>query len=180
MELVFLSDMQLSFASNWQRVANTAGVKDITIGDRFREQGFGPGAEELEVAGIELSPIGGLSRLFFNRGANATKPDVHRLGCVFEQVGIKPAAVDPAYQPPRETINGTDALVIAAEATVDDSERMIAALPPDQRLGPPWAGIPPELGPGLETVPPVKRGRGRPPGSKNKKTEEIKLPVGFA
>lgn len=181
MELVFLSDMQLSFASNWQRVANTAGVQHITIGDRFREQGFGPGAEELEVAGIELSPIGGLSRLFFNRGANATKPDVHRLGCVFDQVGIKPAAVDPAYQPLREIINGTDAVTISSDSSSSNREEGVvgsATAPLESEGEAPRRSVasPVEVIPN----PPLKRGRGRPPGSKNKKTEEIKLPVGFA
>src|SRR5437868_13868633 len=89
MELVLLQDFQNSFASDWMRVANTSGLKDIQIGDRFREQGFGAGAEELEVDGLGLSEVGGLSRLHVIRGANATKPEVHRLGAVFIQVGIK-------------------------------------------------------------------------------------------
>ena len=151
MELVLLADYQNSFASNWCRVANTAGVNDIHIGDRFREQGVGQGGEELEVAGVDISPVHGFSRLFFNRGANATKPEVHRLGAVFEQVGIKALVVDPAYQPLRETVNVTDATNFTA--------------PPSFTV---------------ETVDvPLKRGRGRPPGSKNKAKEEVVLPVGF-
>ena len=159
MILCILQDVQSSFASNWARVANLPGLADIHIGDRFREQGVGPGGEELEVAGVDISPVGGFSRLFFNRGANATKPDVHRLGAVFEQVGIKALVVDPAYQPLRETINGTDAVAVTAEPF---SEGVIVKM----------AGAPDEFIP-------AKRGRGRPPGSKNKARDEVKLPVGF-
>src|SRR6202171_3607896 len=105
MDLVLLHDLQSSFASNWARIANTAGTKDIQIGDRFREQGFGAGAEELEVAGVDISPIGGASRLFFNRAANATQPMTQRLGAVLAQVGIKATTTDPRYQPLREQVN---------------------------------------------------------------------------
>jgi hypothetical protein len=163
MELVFLQDVQGGYASNWARIANTTGVNDIHIGDRFREQGFGPGAEELEVAGVDISPIGGASRLFFNRAANATQPEVHRLGAVFLQVSIQPAAVDPAYQPLRETINTTDAVTFSGPAQ------------------PALAGSfglldPRQPGNGEE---PAKRGRGRPAGSKNKAKEEVAFPAGF-
>jgi hypothetical protein len=134
------------------RIANTHGVADIHIGDRFREQGFGPGAEELEVAGVNISQVGGASQLFFNRAANATKPEVHRLGAVFNQVGIKVgAAVDPAYQPLRETVGVTDATNFTAPPAYSVSE---------------------------EVVPP-KRGRGRPPGSKNRPKAEVAFPTGF-
>ena len=91
MELVLLADVQNGYGSSWIRIANTAGVEDIHIGDCFREQGFGKGAEELKVAGVDISKVGGFSKLFVDRGANATQPEVHRLGCVFEMVGIAPA-----------------------------------------------------------------------------------------
>src|ERR1700674_894027 len=92
MELVLLHDLQNSFASNWIRIANTSGVEEIQIGDAFREQGFGHGAEELKVAGVDISKVGGASRLFMDRAANNTQPEVHRLGCVFELVRIAPPA----------------------------------------------------------------------------------------
>src|SRR5665213_1505054 len=88
MELVLLADVQNGYGSSWIRIANTAGVEDIHIGDCFREQGFGKGAEEFKVAGVDISKVGGFSKLFVDRGANATQPEVHRLGCVFEMVGI--------------------------------------------------------------------------------------------
>jgi hypothetical protein len=174
-ELVLLSDFQKSYASDWMRVANTSGLGDVHIGDRFREQGFGAGAEELEVDGLQISDVGGLSRLHVIRAANATQPETHRLGAVFLQVGIKPAAVDPAYQPLREIMNGTDAVGMTA---TNGGEPM-----PDIE-GPTENTEAEPIDPyslGMEApIEPVKRGRGRPPGSKNKKTEEIKLPVGFA
>lgn len=165
MELVILQDVQNAFGSNWARIANTSGVQNIHIGDRFREQGFGPGAEELEVAGVDISPVGGLSRLFFNRGANATKPEVHRLGAVFEQVGIKlePVAVtavtSAAISVTNQPTNGSasaDAQVAPATTTTSDEGT-------------------------TEPLVPLKKRRGRPPGSRNKtKAEEVSLPVGFA
>lgn len=104
MELVLLADCQNSYAAQWIRVASTAGLKDVRIGDRFREQGFGPGSEEFQVDGIDISPVSGASKLFVIRAANATQPMTHRLGAVLEQVGIATKAVDPAYQPLRETL----------------------------------------------------------------------------
>jgi hypothetical protein len=159
MELVLLSDFQKSYASDWMRVANTSGLSDVHIGDRFREQGFGAGAEELEVDGLGISEVGGLSRLHVIRAANATQPETHRLGAVFLQVGIKPAAVDPAYQPLRETINGTDAIVISSDSSSTNREEGVVV---------------------SATAPLVSlKRRGRPPGSKNKKTEEVAFPAGF-
>jgi hypothetical protein len=163
MELVFLQDVQGGYASNWARIANTEGVKDIKIGDRFREQGFGPGAEELEVAGVDISPIGGASRLFFNRAANATQPEVHRLGAVFFPVFLKATMTSDieivvvsnplseyeikpgGSRVTAEIVNGTDAVNVTG----------------------------PE--PALVT----KRGRGRPAGSKNKAKDEVAFPAGF-
>ncbi len=174
MELVLLQDVVSSYASNWARIALTAGVKDIHIGDRFREQGFGPGAEEMEVAGIDLSPVGGASRIFFNRCANATQPMTHRLGAVFELVSTKSLVVDLAYQPLRETVN------VAVEPEVFD-DKMHDALkvavatmerPGNDATGESAAPPPPLV--------PLKRGRGRPPGSKNKPKDDVELPVGFA
>ena len=158
MELVLLADLQNSFASDWIRVANTSGLKDVHIGDRFREQGQGAGLEELEVDGLGISDVGGLSRLHVIRGGNATQPMTHRLGAVLEQVGIAAKEVDPAYQPLRETINGTQAYVVTvSDQTVGDS--LVDGKP-------------------IEAIQP-KRGRGRPPGSKNKAKEEVAFPAGF-
>jgi hypothetical protein len=160
-ELVLLADFQKSYASDWMRVANTEGVKDIRIGDRFREQGFGAGAEELEVDGLGISEVGGLSRLHVIRAANATQPEVHRLGAVFLQVGIKAAVIDPTYQPLREIINGTDAVVVTSEPFAGLPERLQST-----------AGTP-------EAMVAMKRGRGRPKGSKNVVKEEVAFPAGF-
>lgn len=88
MELVLLQDVQSGYGSGWVRIANTEGVHQIQINDRFREQGFGQGAEELEVAGIDISPVGGLSKLYVNRGAGATQPEIHRLGAVFYPISV--------------------------------------------------------------------------------------------
>jgi len=152
MELVVLHDVQNAFNSTWVRVANTQGISDIHIGDRFREQGFGPGAEELEVAGINISAVGGASQLFFNRAANATKPEVHRLGAVFHMVGMgKPATVDPAYQPLRETVGVGSAVNLSDAPTNGTSSAEVAP----------------------------KRGRGRPPGSKNRAKPTVEFPPGF-
>lgn len=105
MELVVLHDLQSSFASNWARVANTTGIDQVKVGDCFRERGFGPGAEEMRVDGVDISVVGGASRLFFNRAANNTKPEVHRLGAVFDQTNVRVSEVDPRYQPLRETVS---------------------------------------------------------------------------
>lgn len=88
MDIVLLADVQSGFGSQWVRIANTAGVKEIKIGDCFREQGFGEGSEEFKVAGVDISPIGGASKIFVDRGANATPPMTHRLGAVMEQVRV--------------------------------------------------------------------------------------------
>ena len=169
MELVLLSDFQKSYASDWMRVANTSGLKNVQIGDRFREQGFGAGAEELEVDGLGISDVGGLSRLHVIRAANATQPETHRLGAVFLQVGIKPAAVDPAYQPLRETVNGTDAAVI----TMGD------VFGAEQFANPEHAALPVVISSERIAVEGTPRKRGRPPGSKNKAKEEVAFPAGF-
>jgi hypothetical protein len=166
MDLVLLQDIQGGYASNWARIANTAGVKDIHIGDRFREQGFGPGAEELEVAGSEISPIGGASRLFFHRAANATQPMPHRLGAVLEQVGVKPAAVDPAYQPLRETVSVASGSGLNLSNTLANGSASAATVPASEAVA-------------SEPLASPKRGRGRPPGSKNKAKEEVAFPAGF-
>lgn len=176
MELVLLQDVQSSFGSNWARVANTSGVREIQIGDRFREQGFGPGAEELEVAGVDISPVGGMSRLFFNRGGNATKPEVHRLGAVLEQVGIKVLALEVTQSvttvsdslvngKPIPLINKSEATAVTNQPTNGSASAVpVIASADDEPL-----------------VPVAKRRRGRPPGSKNrtKAQTEVALPAGF-
>src|SRR5438105_4462002 len=81
MQLVLLQDMVSSYAANWGRVANTEGIERIQIGDCFKEQGT---YEELRVAGIDISPVGGASRIYFERCANATQPQTHRIGAVLE------------------------------------------------------------------------------------------------
>jgi hypothetical protein len=146
MELVLLADVQNGYGSQWIRIANTAGVGEIQIGDCFREQGFGPGAEELKVAGIDISRVGGASKLFVDRAANATQPEIHRLGCVFDHVRIEPEPV-----------------------TLDASN--FTALPSYEIDHVQHGDI---------TIRQQSRGRGRPPGSKNKpKPERVEMPVGF-
>src|SRR2546426_6135279 len=81
MQLVLLQDMVSSYAANWARVANSEGIERIQIGDCFKEQGT---YEELKVAGIDIPPVGGASRLYFERCANATQPQTHRIGAVLE------------------------------------------------------------------------------------------------
>lgn len=161
MELVLLQDVQNSFSSGWIRVANTSGLNDVHIGDRFREQGFGPGAEELEVAGVNISPVGGLSQLFVNRGGNATKPEVHRLGAVLEQVGIK---VEGYVHNGDPLVNATSAVAVTNQPT--NGSASADAVPVEASSTEPLVDL-------------KKRRRGRPPGSKNKSKTEVELPVGF-
>lgn len=156
MELVLLGDIQNGYASNWARIANTEGVDKIQIGDRFREQGFGQGAEELEVAGLDISPVGGASRLFFNRAANATQPEVHRLGAVLLPVAVIPAQVE------RNLASTTTAIAVTNQPT-NGSAPADATLLED----------PPE------SLVPLTRRRGRPKGSKNKLHKEVRFPTGF-
>ena len=152
MELVLLQDVQNSFASNWARVANTSGLSDIQIKDRFREQGFGAGHEELEVEGVDISKVGGFSRLYFRRAANATQPEVHRLGAVFEQVGIAAEGYAKFQLQPDSTLQSEAA---AVPEVIQETASSNAA----------------------SAFAPLKK-RGRPIGSKNK-AKEAPLPVGF-
>jgi hypothetical protein len=161
MELVLLGDIQNGYASNWARIANTDGVADIKIGDRFREQGFGQGAEELEVAGVDISPIGGASRLFFNRAANATQPEVHRLGAVLLPVGMPRA--EPTQHPEQvkaDTVLLTHLEIIPENFGRSKDNATAMRVPEDAQV-------------------PLKRGRGRPKGSKNVRKGEVAFPTGF-
>ena len=154
MQVVLLADVQNGYASQWIRIANTQGVEDIHIGDCFREQGFGKGAEELKVAGVDISPIGGFSKLFVDRGGNATQPEVHRLGCVFEMVAIAPPVHEPGLHD-----SDTDRLLRRPAG-----EGVVTMDVPANSIREQAAG----------------RGRGRPPGSKNKpKPELVEMPAGF-
>lgn len=177
MELVLLGDIQNGYASNWARIANTSGVAEIQIGDRFREQGFGQGAEELEVAGIDISVVGGASRLFFNRAANATQPEVHRLGAVLLQVGIKAESNGvPVFV--GQTVSNSP-LAEVVEFHPPSREEVIAEV---AKIDPPLAAALSETATnGGEPGPlaPLKRGRGRPKGAKNKAKEEVAFPPGF-
>jgi hypothetical protein len=142
MELVLLQDVVASYGSLWIRVANTQGHEGIQMHDRFREKGFGEGAEELEIEGVDISPVSGASRIFFRRAANNTRAEVHRLGAVMQLVG-SPTSI--AYGP---SIDIRDNVLLT-----DIAQVVVKQLP--------------EIPEGLVT-PPIKRGRGRPPGSKNK------------
>ncbi len=163
MELVLLQDVYSSYAANWARVANTSGIDRIQIGDRFREQGVGPGGEELEVAGISLSPVGGVSKIFFNRCANVTQPGLHRLGAVLEQVGIS-VQTEPLHNGIEEAVSLTvePAQVEATKEKVTDAERLLIASMAMQNRS---LTIAEEI---VEELVPAYRGRGRPRGSKNK------------
>lgn len=194
MELVLLGDIQNGYASNWARIANTAGVAEIQIGDRFREQGFGQGAEELEVAGIDISVVGGASRLFFNRAANATQPEVHRLGAVLLQVGIKAEkdgdvsttvsvlrTVEEVPSNPAD-LDITDVLmdnfaIRPFGGDVSETPTANGSAAPDEQVEIP-AGIASDADT-TEPLVPLKRGRGRPRGAKNKAKEEVAFPPGF-
>lgn len=160
MELVLLADVQNGYGSTWIRIANTTGVSAIGIGDRFREQGFGAGAEEFEVDGVDISPVGGLSRLHVIRGAGATQPMTHRLGAVFEQVNA------------RELVFASDVLTNATSA-VSVTNQPTNGSASAEALSPPPEGV------RTEPLVPLKRGRGRPKGSRNKTKQEVVLPVGF-
>lgn len=158
MEIVLLGDVVASYGSLWCRVANTQGLSAIAIKDRFREQGFGEGAEELEVEGIDLSIVSGASRLFFRRAANNTKAEVHRLGSVMIQTNAPPAPLlitasnastgGATYTNFGYTTNGS----------ASQDERVTSAVKTsDEGTTEP-----------LESPQAVKRGRGRPKGSKNR------------
>jgi hypothetical protein len=207
MELVLLQDLQSSYASGWARVANSSGLGDVQIGDRFREQGFGPGSEEMEVAGLNISAVGGASQLFFNRAANATQPMVHRLGAVMLQVGIKTEEAaaertqqDERSEPPREV----SAMTPTAPAPVTAESLGWYPLEPDEAValeptldhnGGDAAGLTFTINAAASATAPrvpvdaqeplvaLKRKRGRPIGSRNKPKAEIKeevaLPAGF-
>jgi hypothetical protein len=149
-ELVLLQDVQGGYGSNWYRVAKTEGVEQIKVGDRFREQGFGQGAEELEVGGIDISVVGGASRLYFIRAANATQPEVHRLGAVLL----------PTYSKAAER-----ELVLAGAVSNQPTNGSASAEAPEVRTE--------------SLVVPTKRRRGRPPGSRNKAKTEAEFPTGF-
>lgn len=86
LEVVLLQDVMASFATNWHRIATTEGVDTIKIGDVFREKGAGPGAEEIKVEALDLSPIPGGSRLLINRSHNRVSPQSYRLGAVLQRV----------------------------------------------------------------------------------------------
>jgi hypothetical protein len=171
-ELVLLGDIQNGYASNWARIANTTGVSEIQIGDRFREQGFGAGAEELEVAGIDISVVGGASRLFFNRAANATQPEVHRLGAVLLRVGIKAEELSQEdaimADIKQHWTNAVAAPVVDGKVvTVDEKQELVRA------------ALVTASAASSEPLVPLKRGRGRPKGSKNKAHKEVAFPAGF-
>lgn len=166
MELVILQDVVASFSSNWLRVANTAGLNSVQIKDRFREQGFGEGAEELEVEGIDISPVGGASRIFFRRAANNTQAEVHKLGCVFLQTYPVPpllqpidannALVNTGWHIPISTVNAAASGITVSDVQVNTAVGIAEPEEPEFIT----AG-------GTQYANP-KRGRGRPPGSKNK------------
>lgn len=145
MEIVILDNMVATYAGNWVRVANTAGYDRIQIHDRFREQGFGEGAEEIEVEGVDFSPIGGASRLFVRRAANNTKAEIHKSGVVMLQTFPYVIEGDAKFAP--------DVF--------------------DQRLGPGGADkVYQAVSEAMATVEP-KRGRGRPKGSPNKPKQPL-------
>ncbi len=164
-ELVLLQDVYSSYAANWARVANTSGIDRIQVGDRFREQGVGPGGEELEVAGISLSPVGGVSKIFFNRCANVTQPSLHRLGAVLEMVTVRFAVA-----PQMALVNASAATAHVFDVPVHnkkvkkvtDAERLLIESMAMQNRS---LTVAEEI---VEELVPAYRGRGRPRGSKNK------------
>jgi hypothetical protein len=142
MELILLNDVVASYGSLWLRVANSRDLPQVKIHDRFREQGFGEGAEELEVEGIDLSPVSGASRIFVRRAANNTKAEVHRLGAVMMQVNQDSVEVIREIREQR-----TEQLLSNGSASAEELVTVEGSTEP--LLSP-------------------KRGRGRPKGAKNK------------
>lgn len=172
MQIVILSDLVGSYLSTWVRLANTAGYDQIKPGDRFREQGFGEGCEELEVDGVDFSPVGGASRLHVIRAGNNTRVEVHRAGMVFEQIFNSRVPLEVAYQPLRERLaNGSDAAAVSNQPENGISES-VHVQSPEGREAPDLitAG-------GTQYANPAKRGRGRPPGSKNKPKPPLNVPA---
>lgn len=153
-ELVLLQDVVASYGSLWVRIANTQGHDQIKMHDRFREQGFGEGAEELEIEGVDFSPVSGASRVFVRRAANNTRAEVHRMGAVMQRVATErvniSAVVAEVLYPTANGSASADAQVAPAITTTSVE------------------GIMDEP---LVTLP--KRGRGRPKGARNKPKPQL-------
>lgn len=161
-EIVALQDMVATYSSGWLKIANTQGHDHIQIKDRFREQGFGDGAEELEVEGVDFSPIGGASRIFVRRAANNTKAETHKLGCVFLQTNqAGPITIGPGMPPVFLTESGGLANANYPATSVTMNNGAVGLAEPDDIPDTIVAG-------GTEYANPAKRGRGRPKGSLNK------------
>jgi len=73
--------------ANWARVANTrCGIEAIQIGDCFKEQAP---TRSCASPAATSAPVGGASRLYFERCANTTQPQTHPSG---------PYRTDPDYR----------------------------------------------------------------------------------
>lgn len=173
MQLVILKDAVAGYATLWLPVANTDDLDQIKIGDRFRAKGFGEGAEVLNVEAIDPSIIPGASRIFFNRGFGGTAVETHRLGQVFIRLNetSDKHVVLAAGDPPVTVRNGDTVTFPPYTMSIsrEDAEDMgLASVTPaseqTERV--------------LEANPlTAKRGRGRPPGSRNKPRQPLGLPT---
>lgn len=159
MEIVILDNMVATYAGNWVRIANAQGYDRIQIHDRFREQGFGEGAEEIEVEGVDFSPIGGASRLFVRRAANNTKAEIHKSGVVMLQTNVE-----------REANVAAVMEVQAAGANPIPLHNLSVA----SGAGMTWGVNNTATASTTAMVEePAKRGRGRPKGSPNKPKQPL-------
>lgn len=164
MEVVILDDMVATFNTTWVRIANTTGAEQIKVGDEFQEAGA---LEEFKVEATSFSPVPGASRLRLLRAHHSTKAEVHKAGGVLRQIGqtlvIGPGAppifLDSLNYNASDAINVTDNPTNGSASAVENPSEAVASesLVPDTILVS-----------GTEYPNPAKRGRGRPPGAKNK------------
>lgn len=162
-EVVILEDMVAGYNTTWARVANTTGSDKIKPGDEFREQGA---LEEFRVEATAFSPIPGASKLFLQRGHHSTRPEVHKTGAVLMQLNIVAAAANGrlAESAIATPLAGTTAVTVSTQA--QNTAVGIAEREPDP--DPLEAFVNPQV---------IKRGRGRPAGSKNKPKQTMQPPA---
>jgi len=146
-EIVLLDDLVASHNTVWVRLANTTGHDQIKPGDEFKEVGA---LEEFSIEATSFSPVPGASRLRLLRAHHSTKPEVHKAGAVLART------------------NDTSTVGAWPGPVLLDAEQNGSAEAP-AILVEPEAEIPEYItAGGTQYANPAKRGRGRPPGSKNK------------
>lgn len=147
MEVVLLDDMIATFNTTWARIANTTGADQIKVGDEFQEVGA---LEQFQVEAVSPSPVPGASRLRLLRAHHSTRPEVHKAGAVLRSTSTRsePMAVQAST-----ATNHTDLLANGSASAVDN------------------------LNEGTTDPLATKRGRGRPPGAKNKPKAPMQVPA---